>query len=116
MVSALRQTPDLQDPPAWAIRLVLQFIFDNMHTDGDLRGGWGKSYAERYLRETYPHGIPRAVDLEDHGRAEASSARDHQRRVYATRRCGPVAPDRAPPPPFAALPHRRAPLPRRHPS
>lgn len=60
IASSLRQTPEIHDPLAWApaIRLVLQFILDDMHVDGNLRGGWGKSYAERYLRETYPHGVP----------------------------------------------------------
>jgi hypothetical protein len=46
---------------------------------------------------------------------QALSARAHPRSVDATRRRGPAAPDRAPPPPFAALPHRSAPLPRQDP-
>ena len=60
IASALRRTSHLTDPTSWAaaIRLTLQFIFDDMHVAGNLRGGWGKSYAERYLSDMYPHGVP----------------------------------------------------------
>jgi hypothetical protein len=50
----------LPDPAAWTAltQLAVQFVLDDMHTKGRIQGGWGKSYAHRYLNLTYPNGVP----------------------------------------------------------
>ncbi len=60
IITALRPIEEFSKPDAWVktIHFALQYILDDMHSEGECRGGWGKSYAERYIRRTYPAGIP----------------------------------------------------------
>jgi Nucleoside phosphorylase len=53
---------ELADRTMWsgAVHNILKYIHSDMHTSVECRGGWGKSYAERYQTRTYPQGMPKA--------------------------------------------------------
>jgi hypothetical protein len=55
-----RPLREFSDTKVWTttVHSVLQYILRDMYTEGDCRGGWGKSYAERYQSHTYPQGLP----------------------------------------------------------
>src|SRR5258708_12874176 len=63
MMDVLRRKPEIHDADAWfgAVRFALRFVFDDMHTTGEVKGGWGQSYADRYMRQTYPNGAPHDI-------------------------------------------------------